>query len=136
MLAVVSLVIAISAALLLLLVSAQAQPVRLVEVSYTPTDVCPGDVVPYSVTWEVARPAVLAITVGHLRSNGDAIEPARGRVLVPMWRAGQITDRDAVFVVPDFPPGDYERTVGIEAGARRPAFLVQEYTIRDDCADR
>ena len=114
--------------------------VSLVDLDYTYTDGCPGQVVPYGVTWQVDREAMLIISSSHwrgLNAEGDAAIVGRtpDAALIGVTNARTLTDLDAHFDIPDLPPGDYSRVVSVGTLSEnvKPAQILQPYTIRDDC---
>jgi hypothetical protein len=126
-------VTSIAMMVLMLVIVDQSPPVTLIETSYTPGEFCPGDTVPYTVTWRVNRPANLEIIEGHLQ-RGVALVKDEHKAHIPAPTAGLLINRDS-WIVPNLEPGRYDFSVGISANseARLPAFLVQPYTIREDC---
>ena len=118
----------------------QSPIVSLVELDYAYTEVCPGQVVPYGVTWQVDREAMLIVSSSHwrgLNAEGDAAMVGRmsDAALLDMHSRRILTDLDAHFDIPDLPPGDYARvlSVGTLSENVKPAQILQPYTIRDDC---
>ena len=114
--------------------------VSLVEMDYAYTDGCPGQVVPYGVTWQVEREAMLIISSSHWRglaAEGDAAIVGRmpDAALLGVNSPRLLTDLDAHFDIPDLPPGDYSRVVSVGTLSEnvKPAQILQPYTIRDDC---
>lgn len=126
--------IAVSMLMLLLVISDQSPPVTLIDTSYVLGEFCPGDTVAYTVTWRVNRPANLELIESHFLSGSSAIITSRHKEYIPVHFTGQLL-RSESWTVPNFKPGRYEWVLGISANseARLPAFLVQPYTIREDC---
>lgn len=120
----------------------QSEAVRLISTTYTPQSLCPGDVIDdFEFVWEVKRPAVIFVVASHLRASGSrdtAIGARAGEIFVTgIPSARTITDNDASFIIPDLPPGDYERvlSIGTFSEDSKQAFLIMPYTVRDDCAN-
>jgi hypothetical protein len=119
----------------------QTQPsvVEWMEDTYSPVVGCPGDEVAYTLRLRVSKPAVLFVAVAQLRGGeeGDTIQGNQmGQLfttIIPSART--ITDNDAVWTIPDLPPGDYVRVVaaGTLTEPSQPAIRLQPYTIVEGC---
>ena len=106
--------------------------------SYEPIAACPGDEVAYELEIEIREPAILFVVPAVLRAPlGDTAQGYRiGEVFItniPTPRT--IVDRDASFIVPDLPPGEYVRVLaaGTFGANTKPAIREQPFTIRVDC---
>ena len=118
----------------------QPAAVELVDLNYEPGEYCPGDTVPFEITWQINREAILLITSSHMRgigADGDTAIPGRmpSAALVTNPTPRLLYDTDPKFTIPDLPPGEYARVlaIGTLSEDSEPAIVLFPYTIRDDC---
>jgi len=102
---------------------------------------CPGDTVGgYKVTFNVNRAVDLYATTSHFKSEGgDTMQGnSWGNVWVTSYPEPRVvTEENASWTVPNFPPGEYERvlSVGTMGQDTDPMRISMSYGIRDDCTD-
>ena len=116
----------------------QKPPIELVSLEYEIAEHCPGEVVPFSIEWEVTRPADLRLTPTHNRGldgqDGTAIAATYMDLRwVTKSQPGTIVDDDLAFTVPQLPPGPYARvlSIGTPSENSRSVFVTLPYTIPD-----
>jgi len=123
---------------LLFFVPGKAPPVELVSTDYKTPVACPGDALTYSNTLYINRPVALAITAPIRDAiRGDTVIFDSQPIYTSAYAAQEFIDRENTLIVPDLPPGEYDRMVTTWAVNERaePAIIVQRFIIPDDCSD-
>ena len=123
-------------------VTIQDPIVEWIRTDYRHVTGCPGDTNRYTIEMKVNKPAILFVAVSQLR--GEPLnDTAKGSLLGDLFvtvipTARELVDHDAVWTIPDLPPGDYERVVGAGTLSEPsiPAIRIQTFTIRGDCEEQ
>ena len=97
--------------------------IALVSCDLSAAEAAPGDALQVQFTWEAAAPldARYKVFVQLLDSSGQLVaqrdsEPGGGLALTTTWTPGQpVTDRHALFLPDDLPPGEYRLIAGLYA---------------------
>jgi len=137
---VVSIVAALGVLLLIFTPAGTPPPaVEFLSDDYESVEVCPGDVIQYSLEIQINQPSVLFVATSFLR-DGQSADTIRGNTVgdlfttvIPTPRT--IVDNDARWEVPNLPPGNYNRAIaaGTFSEPSKPSFREQSFTIREDC---
>lgn len=106
----------------------------LVEIQDT-SALCPGDVIRGKLAAEIKKPAVVDVYVTWSREDGSNVVGQEQYLGVRAFAQPVRFYQELVWVVPDFPPGTYERVTSItnRFADVRPWFVRIPFVIRDDC---
>jgi hypothetical protein len=97
--------------------------ITLVACGLNTTAAAPGEALQVEFAWQTDAPLEgrYKVFVQLLDANGQLVaqrdsEPGGGLVLTTTWTPGHpVTDRHALFLPPDLPPGDYRLIAGLYA---------------------
>jgi hypothetical protein len=99
-------------------------------------EVCPGDTYEYVADVEILDKSILTMHAAIMDTDTMNTMPGTAQEFIPIARArgGRFMD-GAKFVIPDLPPGNYERILAVDSDHADsvPVFISLPFTVTENC---
>jgi len=98
---------------------------------------CPGEIMTFTVDFEVMEPAIIGLYVSIEKENGDSVPGTTYENSVPKAEPIRLVNEEISRIMPELEPGKYRWITGVAGinGGSEPAFHVIPFEIREDCSN-